>query len=73
MKNFTFSADEELIARARAIARARGKTLNTAFREWLVEFTAYEAEAPCFDSLMESLRHVSPGRRITREELNSRQ
>ena len=35
MKNITLSADEDLIERARQIARAQHKTLNAAFREWL--------------------------------------
>jgi hypothetical protein len=35
MKNIKFSADKDLIARARLIARAQHKTLNAAFREWL--------------------------------------
>jgi len=38
MENITLSADEDLIARATLIARAQHKTLNAAFREWLVQF-----------------------------------
>ena len=40
MKNITLSADEDLIEQARLAARAQRKTLNAAFREWLVQFTA---------------------------------
>ncbi len=36
MRNVTVSTDEDLIEQARLIARAQRKTLNAAFREWLV-------------------------------------
>jgi predicted transcriptional regulator len=72
MKNITLSADEDLIEKARSIARAQRKTLNTAFREWLVQFTASDGDAQSFDALMKNLRHVEAGRRFTREELNER-
>ena len=39
MKNITLSADEELIEQARRLAREQKRTLNEAFREWLVQFT----------------------------------
>jgi hypothetical protein len=35
VRNVTFSADEDLIERAREVAKAEHKTLNVAFREWL--------------------------------------
>ena len=38
MKNITLSADEDLIERARSIARGQRRTLNAAFREWLEQF-----------------------------------
>jgi hypothetical protein len=72
MKNITFSADEDLIEQARMIARAQKKTLNTAFREWLLQFTQRTGNAQEFDSLMKRLRHVRSGRRFTREEMNER-
>jgi len=40
MKNITLSADESLIEQARLVAKSQHKTLNTAFREWLEQFTA---------------------------------
>ena len=40
MKNITLSADEDLIERARQMARQQNRTLNDAFREWLREFVA---------------------------------
>ena len=38
MKNITLSAKEELIARARELARSKGSTLNEEFRLWLADF-----------------------------------
>ncbi len=72
MKNVTLSADDDLIEKARAIARAQRKTLNTAFREWLVQFTASEGDARNFEALMKNLRHIRAGRHFTREEMNER-
>ena len=36
MKNVTLSADEDLIEQARQVARSQRRTLNAAFREWLL-------------------------------------
>lgn len=72
MKNITLSADEDLIEKARSIARTQRKTLNTAFREWLIQFTASGGDAQNFDALMTSLRYVDAGEHFTREELNER-
>jgi hypothetical protein len=72
MKNITLSADEDLIERARAVARARRKTLNAAFREWLEQFTAESGSDKEYNSLMQRLRHVRAGRRFTRDEMNER-
>ena len=72
MKNVTLSADEDLIEQARLIARSQNKTLNSVFRDWLRQFTAQAGAGQEFDSLMERLRHVRPGRRFSRDELNER-
>jgi predicted transcriptional regulator len=72
MKNITLSADEDLIERARAIARAQHKTLNAAFREWLAQFTANAGDAQSFDSLMKRMKHIDAGRQFSREEMNER-
>ncbi len=72
MKNLTLSADEDLIERARAIARAQRRTLNAAFREWLVELTSREGSARDYDALMKKLSHVNAGRHFSRDELNER-
>jgi predicted transcriptional regulator len=72
MKNVTLSADEDLIEKARQIARSQRKTLNIAFREWLERFTASEGNLESYDALMKSLSHVRAGRHFTRDELNER-
>ena len=72
MKNVTLSADPDLIEQARAVARARHKTLNAAFREWLQQYAAQSGSAQEVDSLMKRLRHVRAGRHFTRAEMNER-
>ena len=72
MKNITLSADEDLIERARLIARQQRRTLNEAFREWLGQFTESAGDAQGFDSLMQRLQHIDAGRRFSREEMNER-
>lgn len=71
MKKITFSADEEIIEKARLVARAQGKTLNNAFREWLAEFTGLSESAKKAERLMRRLGHVKAGR-FTRDEMNVR-
>ena len=72
MKNITLSADEDLIEQARRVARSQHKTLNSAFREWLLSFTAQSGNGQEFDALMRRLRHVNAGRRFSRDEMNER-
>jgi hypothetical protein len=73
MKNITLSAEEHLIEEARSVARSRRTTLNAAFREWLVQFTAQPSSAREIDTLMRRLKYVKTGgRRFSRDELNER-
>jgi len=72
MKNITLSADHELIDQARLVARAQKKSLNEAFREWLVQFTQRSGSTQEYDALMKRLRNVRAGRRFTRDEMNER-
>jgi hypothetical protein len=73
MKNVTLSADEELIEQARQIARAQKRTLNDAFREWLVQFTRQAGKSEEYDSLMKRLRRtVRSAGPYTRDEMNER-
>ena len=72
MKNITLSADEDLIEQARLVARSQRKTLNAAFREWLLNFTAQSGNGQEVDALMRRLRHVKAGRHFSRDEMNER-
>jgi hypothetical protein len=72
MKNITLSADEDLIEKARSVARTQRKTLNVAFREWLREFTASHGDVQSFEALMQQMGNVDSGRHFTRDELNER-
>lgn len=72
VKNITLSADENLIEQARLVARSQHKTLNTAFREWLVNFTRQSGNVQEFDALMRRLRHIRSGGPYTRDEMNER-
>ncbi len=55
MKKITFSADEHLIRQAKLVACTQGKSLNTAFREWLTEFTGLSGSAKKAERLMRRL------------------
>ena len=72
MKNITLSADDDLIERARPIAREQRRTFNDAFRDWLMQFTQSAGDAQGFDAMMKRMHHVNAGRRFSRDELNER-
>jgi hypothetical protein len=72
VKNITLSADEHLIEEARNKARAQRTTLNAAFREWLLQFTAQPGSGTEYHDLMRRLRHVKAGRHFSRDEMNER-
>jgi hypothetical protein len=72
VKNITLSADEHLIELARNKAREQHTTLNQAFREWLVQFTTQQDRVKQYEDLMRQLRHIRPGRRFSRDEMNER-
>lgn len=77
MKNITLSADEELIERARAIAAARGTTLNQEFRDWLAEYANGTDRAERAERAMTLIKDLQAtystgGRKFTREEMNER-
>jgi hypothetical protein len=73
VKNVTFSADAELIERARERARQQKKTLNVAFREWLAEYAGSRDRVREYRELMKRLEYVRPGRKFSREEANARE
>ena len=72
MKNITLSADEDLIEQARLVAHTQRKSLNVAFREWLLQFTAQSGSVQEVDSLTKRLGHIRAGRHFSRDELNAR-
>jgi len=59
MKNVTLSADEDLIEQARQVARSQRRTLNAAFRAWLLQFTAQGGDGQEVAALMRRLCHVA--------------
>jgi hypothetical protein len=72
MKNVTLSAEDRLIAQARHRAHRERKTLNAAFREWLAAYVGQGARVARYRDLSRKLKHVSAGRKFSREELNAR-
>jgi hypothetical protein len=72
MRNITLTAADDLIERARLIARAQRTTLNAVFREWLAQFASGAGDTQSFDALMKRLKHVDAGRRFSRDEMNAR-
>ncbi len=71
MKNITFSADPEVIEKARRVAQTENKTLNAAFREWLASYARQET-VRAHRELMERLKHIDAGGPYTRDEMNER-
>ncbi len=73
MKNITFSADEDLIRKAREKALREHQSLNKLFRRWLEEWTRENERVDDFDDLMRRLReNCEAGRTFSRDELNER-
>jgi hypothetical protein len=72
LKNITFSAEEDLIRRARDRATAERTTLNEEFRRWLEKYAERPETADAFNALMEHFAYVQPGRSFSREEMNAR-
>ena len=73
LKNITLSADDDLIERARQVARDQKRTLNDAFREWLVQFTGQSGSVEEVNALIERLRKtVRSNGPYTRDEMNER-
>jgi len=72
MKNITLSADEELLAQARDLARQRKSSLNQLFRDWLAELAGQKEREERLHLLEVRLRYAQAGRKFTREEMNGR-
>ena len=72
LKNITFSAEEELIRKARERAAAERTTLNDAFRRWLEKYAERPETAEAFFALMDHFSYVRPGGPFRRDEMNER-
>ena len=72
LKNITFSAEEELISRARERAAAERTTLNDEFRQWLEKYVERPKTAEAFADLMNRFEYIQSGRSFGRDEMNER-
>jgi hypothetical protein len=72
MKNITFSAEKDLIEKAREKARSEKTSLNELFRRWLKQYTGKKNVANEIDMVMESVDYAKAGKKFTRDELNER-
>jgi hypothetical protein len=72
METLRVIVKQSLIKRAEMTARSEGKTLNQAICEWLESYATARGSVREYKRLMKRLRHVRPGRRFTREEMNER-
>ena len=72
LKNFTVSADEDLIQRARAKALKEKRSLNSLVREWIEQYVGQKISLEEFRVLMRRLSYANPGRKFTRDEMNER-
>jgi hypothetical protein len=73
--NITLAVDEELVKRARKVARAQGKSLNQYIREQLEKLTASDDPdgwAEQFNRLSQASGGNSHGRRFNRDEAHDR-
>ena len=70
-RNITFSAEEHLIENAREKARREHRTLNEAFRDWLVKYSDQEKKIGLED-IRKRWKHIKVGGPYSREEMNER-
>ncbi len=72
LKNITFSVEENLIQKARERAVSEKTTLNAVFKRWLKQYSERKKAVEEYDQIMEEMKHVYPGRKFTRDEMNER-
>lgn len=72
LKNITFSAEKDLIEKAREKAQSEKTTLNVVFRRWLKQYTGKKNVTNEIDLVMESMNYAKAGKKFTRDELNER-
>ena len=72
IKNITLSAEEKLIAQARHRAQSENKSLNDAFREWLLEWTSFVDPVARYQDLMARADSVVKVAAHNRDTMNVR-
>ena len=72
IRNITLSAEEDALQKARDKASSEGKSLNVKFREWLKRYINPQDYSKSYEKLMNSLKHVNPGQKFSRDEANER-
>lgn len=72
LKNITFSADDRMIEIARKKAKQQNKTLNEVFRQFLLSYSKEADLLSSFDEFINSTKHISSGRKFSRDEFNER-
>ena len=72
LKNITFSAEKDLIDKAREKAQSEKTTLNVVFRRWLKQYTGKKNANNEIDMVMESVDYAKSGKKFSRDEFNER-
>lgn len=73
VRNITFSASEELIEQARAVAARNRRSLNDEFRDWLADYAESGRKTELsFREVVSQLKDVKVTRKYSREEMNER-
>lgn len=72
LKNITFSADEDLIIRARQKDFSEKSTLNILFRRWLNQYIERKQVDEKIGQVIESMDYTYAGKKFTRDEMNER-
>ena len=73
LKNITFSVEEDLIAKAREMAKAQGTTLNDLVREWIQSYVGRAERRRAMEKVFEDLKDLDlGGTKLTREQMNER-
>jgi len=70
--NITFSAEKELIRKARLKAQKEHSTLNEQFRNWLRKYVSQDSSSRSYKSIIEKYDYANSGRSFSRDELNER-
>ncbi len=73
VRNITFSAEDELIEQARAVAARNRRSLNDEFRDWLAKYAEEGRKAKLsFREVVSQMKDVKVTRKYSREEMNER-